>query len=191
MKLSRRKFTAGGAIVLTGGLAGCTSDSETDSENTATSEPTPEPTPEPTTDDVTAEDLLDDEEFDTSDDDSGMEQIDSFNRNYSIEEDNWKGRELRFTSEGRLEYEGIVRDGPAVDFYLMDADEYEHFENGERFQYLTATSRQDTTGADVSATVPAGNYVFLVDNSEMGEAAPPSDFDNNIASVEVSLTMYE
>lgn len=122
--------------------------------------------------------------------DTGLQLIDSFERNYSIEEDNWKGREFNFTSRGRVEYEAVVREGPSVDIYVMERSEYEHFQNEERFTFFTEATRQDTTYADVSGTLAGGDYAFIVDNSSMGEASPPSDFENNVATVDVTFKMF-
>ncbi|MEE6209386.1 hypothetical protein U3A55_04310 [Salarchaeum sp. III] len=119
------------------------------------------------------------------------EQIDSLNRNYTVTEDSWKGSELALPNGGTIEYEGIVRNGPAVDFYVMTSGEYSHFQNQERFQYLTGVSAPDTTSVEVSGSVQSGDYVFIVDNSNMGAASPPTNFNDDAVDVEVELTLYE
>lgn len=120
----------------------------------------------------------------------GMEQIDSFDRNYSVEEDHWKGREFNFTAGGRLEYEAIVREGANVDIITMEQSEYEHYQNQERYEYSPDASALDTVDADVSHEFPEGDYVVVIDNTSAGEASPPSNMVNDVASVELSLTLY-
>ena len=120
----------------------------------------------------------------------GAELIDSLSRTWVVEEDRYRGQEFELPDGGRVEYSTTVRDGPRVDFYVMDMDEYDHFENGDRFRYYSRASDPDSAGTDVSATLGSGRYAFVVDNSELGEASPPTNFDEDPSRVEVDLELY-
>jgi len=125
-----------------------------------------------------------------SPEDGGMEQIDSLDKTWEVHEDAYQGQRFEFESNGKIEYEGIVRSGPAVDFYVMEDKEVDHFESEERFKYITPASEPDSTSAEITADFSAGTYAIVVDNSEMGKAEPPADAKDNVAKVEVSFKMY-
>jgi len=110
---------------------------------------------------------------------------------YTVQEDAYKGREFEFPSEGRIEYSATVRTGPAVDFYVMEQSEVTYLANQERFQYIEKASQPDATGAEVTADLPSGNYSMVIDNTNAGEAQPPTNFDDDIAEVDFSMTLYD
>jgi len=85
------------------------------------------------------------------------------------------------TDSVTLQYEAIVRNGPPVDWYLLEATEFESYSSGENFLYRTRASATDTKFGDVSVTIrDIRLYVFLVDNTNAGDADPagrPVDVD--------------
>jgi hypothetical protein len=88
----------------------------------------------------------------------------------------------------RLQYEAVVRNGPAVDFYLLEQDEYTNYSNGDTFLYVSKGSAIDTKLAQVNVTVEeVKDYIFMIDNTTAGEASPPSD--SSTADVDVELTV--
>jgi len=105
----------------------------------------------------------------------------------NIEEDHWRHYTLEFPQSGYLEYDFIVRDGPAIDAILIDDSEYEYFESEDRWEYYTELSALDTTGDDVQEQVPAGTYRLIFDNSNQGGASPPANLSNDVATVEFTI----
>jgi hypothetical protein len=92
------------------------------------------------------------------------------------------------TASIRLQYEAVVRNGPAVDFYLLEQDEYTNYSNGDNFLYVSKGSETDTKLAQIDVTLEeVKNYVFMIDNTTAGEASPPSD--SSTADVDVELTV--
>jgi len=73
----------------------------------------------------------------------------------------------------------------------MDESEYEHFDRGDRYEYIPDLSALDSSGATVSSKVPEGEYRLVVDNSERGEASPPTNLSNDVVNVEYDLTLAE
>jgi hypothetical protein len=120
----------------------------------------------------------------------GQEKIDDFSHNYTIKEDSYKGFNFRVEQQGTIEWDAIVRSEYAVDIIVLTQDEMDAFNNQERFEYLSTASTLDTTGDEVSATIPEGEYALIVDNSEMAEAAPPTNFDDDLAEVEIEGALY-
>jgi len=46
----------------------------------------------------------------------------------------------------------------------------------------------DSIGDTTSATLPAGDLIFVLDNSNRGEAAPPTNGVNDVVEVELTVT---
>lgn len=123
-------------------------------------------------------------------DGGGRETIDTFSDAYTIREDAYKGINFEVEQDSTIEWDAIVRTEFAVDIIVLTQAELAHFENEERFEYLSDATRLDTVGADVSATVPEGEYALIVDNSDMGEATPPTNLDDDLADVEIEGGLY-
>lgn len=110
----------------------------------------------------------------------------------SIKEDHWRYWNIEMPSSyNRLSvtYEFMVRDGPNIDVYVMSADEFRFFENGDRAKYFTRWSSPDTGLASKEISLrDSGEYVLVADNSDWGSASPPTNFNDDIADVEYELT---
>jgi len=107
----------------------------------------------------------------------------------TIEEDQYLSYSFELNRSADVDIRATVRDGPRVDIFVTSPEEFSHFEEGERFRYNSELSQMDTAGYDASLEdMPEGEYVLVVDNTEMGEAAPPTNFDDDNARVEVELT---
>jgi len=103
----------------------------------------------------------------------------------TVEEDGWVYYD--WTQDMTVEYtiEYIVRDGPEIDVYVMSEDEFENYDNGDRFRtYLDSTG----TSGTMSGTLAEGSYYLVLDNSEKGAAQPPTNFDEDPARVEIEST---
>lgn len=106
-----------------------------------------------------------------------------------IGEDQWLTWNLDFTEQTHLEYEMLVRDGPSVDVFLFDENEYEYYSNQERAKYYSALSDLDTIQPEGRGWLESGDYVLVIDNTNYGEAQPPTNFDDDVAKVEYELTV--
>lgn len=87
-----------------------------------------------------------------------------------------------------LEYQVTVRNGPAIDVYLLEQREFEHYRNGDNFLYKEQYSVENTKYADASGLLDVQNYVFLLDHSSAGVAAPNISASQD-ADVTVDLTI--
>lgn len=106
-----------------------------------------------------------------------------------VAEDEWYRWSFDYSEETHIEYEILVRDGPVVDVILFDENEYTYYENGDRAKYYSGLSDLNTTNAMASGWVGAGSYRLVVDNTNYGDARPPTNFDDDVAEIEYTLTV--
>jgi hypothetical protein len=110
------------------------------------------------------------------------------NERQNVLEDEWLTWELPVETETYFEYDMIVRSGPSVDLYTVTEREYSYFESGENFEYVTGLSSPETTGDRGDTWLEPGDYVLILDNSEYGNATPPTNLDEDPAEVELTVT---
>ncbi|WP_149799237.1 hypothetical protein [Halorubrum xinjiangense] len=176
-KQGRRKLIKGASAAIVAGLAGCTggggggSDGDSPIDQVQDSD----------------DDGVPDSEDDYPNDPDRSEQLRSISDTRNLEEDQWRHIPLEFSQTGYIEYDFIVRDGPAIDVILLDESEYQYFDEGERSEYYPELSATDSTGDDVQGEIPSGTYRLILDNSNRGEATPPTNFSNDVVSVEYSI----
>jgi len=106
--------------------------------------------------------------------------------NVTVLEDEFKHITWELEESWEIEYEFIVRDGPAVDVFIVADSEFEHFRQGERFKYYGETL--DSGGGSDTVTLEPGSYHMVIDNSELVKAQPPSNLDDDPAEVEIQAT---
>jgi len=106
----------------------------------------------------------------------------------TVLEDEWTYWEFDVEESLELSYEFLVRDGPPVDLIILTQDEFTSFENEERFRYFDGSSL-DSTGSSESLRLDPADMVIVIDNSELGEAEPPTNFDEDPAEVEITVTL--
>ncbi|MEF8800157.1 MAG: hypothetical protein V5A38_01960 [Halolamina sp.] len=104
-----------------------------------------------------------------------------------IPEQEWARWSFDFLGETEISYEFTVRDGPAIDVLLFKADEYEHYANRDGARYLTATSVLDAADGSNTGTINPGIHYFVLDNTTWGDAAPSTNVDDDVATVEITL----
>jgi hypothetical protein len=189
MDLSRRRFIQTTPILATG-LAGCSSNGNNSNSNNnddsdANVVTVNENTERPDSDNDGVPDVQDDYPNDRS----RSEQIRTIDDTRNIEEDAWRYYSVELPQSGTLSYDFIVREGPAIDVILLNESEYQYFDEGERWQYHTDLSALDSAGDEVQGQLSAGNYRLIFDNSSRGEASPPTDFSNNVVSVEFNIEL--
>lgn len=183
-RYSRRRILGLSAVSLVG-LSGCTGSDDTDNEGGSgdeNNEPMEGNTERPDADGDGIPDSQDDYPHDS---DLSQKQTNSDSR--KLEEDEWRYYELDFSSTGFLRYDFIVRDGPEIDVIFIEESEYSHFDEGERYEYKPALSAMNSTGEEVSGKIPEGSYCLIFDNSDRGEASPPTNFSNDVVTVEFDM----
>lgn len=181
MDLTRRTIVKTSPAALTV-LAGCGGSSDYDSES---SDDLTDPENEPDSDG----DGVPDTQDDYPNDPDRSTELRDVSTTKNIQEDQWYSYGLEFSESGYVEYDFIVRDGPSIDVILMDESEYSSFESGDRFLAYNELSAYDSAGETVEGgPLSGGSYRLIFDNSEFGDAAPPTDFDNNVAEVELDIT---
>jgi hypothetical protein len=105
-----------------------------------------------------------------------------------VNEDEWYQWKLSYEEETHIEYEMLVRKGPSIDVVLFSEEEYTHYENDERAQYYSNLSDLDTIDGTASGWVETGDYRLVIDNTNWGEAVPPTNLDDDVAEVEYTIT---
>lgn len=129
-----------------------------------------------------------DSEDDYPDDSSLSVKEEVLNEYQTVLEDKWTSWDFSVETDTYYEYDLIVRSGPPVDFYTVKNMEYTYFESGDNFEYHRGLSAPDTTGDRGDGWLEAGDYVMVLDNSENGSATPPTNFDEDPAEVELTVT---
>ena len=65
------------------------------------------------------------------------------------------------------------QEGPNIDLYTMTELNYQKYEDCDSFVYLADLSDPNTDAANLEATIDAGTYVTVIDNTDCGDAQPP------------------
>lgn len=183
MEYSRRSILGTSAAGLAG-IAGCLSedDMSNQTDGSGTTNGNTESNSDTDNDGVPNEN-------DAYPNDEDLSQKNTKSDTRKIEEDEWRYHEFEFESTGFLEYEFIVREGPEIDVIFLEESEYTHFEEGDRYAYKSEMSAHDSSGATISGKVSSGSYRLLLDNSNKGEATPPTNFSNDVVTVEYDMEL--
>ena len=86
------------------------------------------------------------------------------------------------------------QEGPNIDLYTMTEVNYQKYEDCDSFVYLADLSDPNTDAANLEATIDAGTYVTVIDNTDCGDAQPPdqggllSSDENDRARVDYRIT---
>lgn len=81
-----------------------------------------------------------------------------------------------------LEYQFTVREGPEVDVFVATEAEFDAYSSNERFR---AVSRSSGIGGNEVVTLDRGTHYLVIDNTGAGWVSPPTNFDDDIADVEI------
>lgn len=179
--MERRRFLTAVGTTATVALAGCSGDSSDENPETEDTTPTPTPDEESTPDE---EDAVDDIEEAVDQQDVTETLIED---TATVPEDEYRTFSISLSEQSELELRTTVRDGPAVDIIMVQQSEFDAYSSGERFRFFDEFSQLDTVGDMTSGPFDAGDYVVVIDNTDAVEAAPPTNYDDDIARVEVAL----
>ncbi len=100
-----------------------------------------------------------------------------------INEDGYQYFSFDLNRQATFEYEFTVRSGPEIDVFLMDDQEFDEYQGGNRFRVF---SGKVGTGGRDTLTLDENSYRLVVDNTNAGEVAPPTNFDDDVVEVEVA-----
>lgn len=158
--MQRRRFIGVSTAAAITALAGCSGGSDSDDGPSVSNDETPGSSSETITD----------------------ERV-------SLSEDEYQYYE--FTAEGTvtLEYDAIVRTGPAIDIILTTQSELTNYENEEAFRYNESGSSLDTENATESTDLDSDDWALILDNTNMGKAQPPANLNDDVAEVEIEATI--
>lgn len=106
-----------------------------------------------------------------------------------VPEDSYQAYTATFENSATLAYDAIVRTGPAIDIIVTNGNEFSNYENDENFRYDSAASALDTSNGSNSAQLESGNWVLILDNTNRAAAQPPTNFDDDVAEVEIEATI--
>lgn len=74
-----------------------------------------------------------------------------------------------------------------IDILLLTRDGFDAFRRGEEFEAWYSDGTGGVTGGLAEATVPAGEYAVVFDNSERGSAEPDGNTVTGHAEVRITL----
>ena len=106
------------------------------------------------------------------------------NNRASVKEDEYKSWSWDIDQSAEIKWEFTVRSGPSLEFFVMTSREFDEYQARNRFRTLVNVSGKSDTN---SQELEEGNYRFVIDNTSAGNTKPPSNFDDDIAEVELKV----
>lgn len=121
---------------------------------------------------------------DSSSDGTTREELVNDRRN--VPEDEYYQWQFDVNQAATFDFQFTVREGPEVDVFVLPEDEYNSFTSNERFRVASRSS--GTAGSDTAA-LNEGTFYLVLDNTNAGWVSPPTNFDDDIADVEIEATI--
>lgn len=118
---------------------------------------------------------------------STPEPEEMLDRTVRVSEDDYRGWTFSLNYDVRMVVDFTVRSGPEVDIFVMEDDEYSQLRNGNRFH---AKSFGGVSGRQTVRLSSSKEWAFVVDNSSAGSRNPPTNFDDDVAEVEVEAILH-
>lgn len=81
-------------------------------------------------------------------------------------------------------WEFTVRDGPDIEMFLMEPEEFEEYQAENRFYVMESESGIE---GDNQFRIEAGEYRLVLDNTNAGELSPPTNLSDDVADVEITV----
>lgn len=133
-----------------------------------------------TVDDVFGDDPSSDAGDDPVDLPSTRQEITDARR--SISEDRYIHWDFELNSKSTVSYSFTVVSGPDIDVFLVGRDELANFENSESFRAYSSAS--GSSGSD-EVPLASGSYTLVLDNTDAGTVAPPTNLDDDVVNVDL------
>ena len=123
-----------------------------------------------------------------------------WNEEKTIKEDWYSTRSLDVAGSSALSITATLVAGPAVDLYVFDEQNYNRYKarmNGQSvgdgsFRYLSKFSCPGLSQRFSSGWVElskGGRYYVILDNADVGDTSPPWDGVDNVATVDIKVTV--
>lgn len=125
-----------------------------------------------------------------SEEDINYYKFQNIDTEVTVKSGEYVSRELDFSdvepgaSRPFMIYNAIVREGPKIDIFVLKKDEFEAFENGQRFEGFNDTG---VTSSTKSAILQLEKYYFVIDNTVAGPTSP-EDQPQSTATVSIEVT---
>ncbi|MDH8678724.1 DUF4359 domain-containing protein [Fusibacter bizertensis] len=114
-----------------------------------------------------------------------------------LNEDEFTSRAITLKQKGKLSINCMVVDGPALDYILMDKDNFESFKNKIEFGldndvFVIEQGKLELNALKIiTATLDAGEYYILIENGDIGQVAPPVNLLNDVAKVKIEIIIKD
>lgn len=108
----------------------------------------------------------------------------------TIDEDYYATHKISFTSGKSItiKYTMDVTDGPNIDVYFLDSQNYAKYQNLDQFEYFSSMSEENTIHTSKEITLTEHDTYYLVfDNTDIG-TDPPWNFYNDIAYINYDIS---
>lgn len=95
-----------------------------------------------------------------------------FDADIDIEAGDYRAVEVELDEERTIVTSMSENENVGIDILLLTRDGFDAFTRGEEFEAWYSDGMEGVTGGVAEATVPAGEYVVVFDNSERATAKP-------------------
>lgn len=117
--------------------------------------------------------------------------VQDYSDTIDLNEDYYQYYEIEPSEEADLYYSVDVRSDVRIDVIFTDGTNFRYFENGDEWEYYADASDLDTLSAEESKQLSTDrSYYLIVDHTDEGGAAPPTNLDNDRITVDVEYALY-
>ncbi len=191
----RRTFIKGASAIIVAGIAGCTGDRGDSSGGGGDFDGGDGPQDgdfdggdEPQDSDG---DGVPDDEDDFPNDSTRSVLLSSGRESYDLNEDYYQYLQFSPSQPATLSYEAEVQGDLRIDVILTDETNFQYFEDETDWEYYPEGSELDTLYASNEMDIGTDRtYYLIIDNTNQGRAAPPTNFDNDRVEVDVQYELY-
>ncbi|MDS0258914.1 hypothetical protein NDI56_05850 [Haloarcula sp. S1CR25-12] len=104
------------------------------------------------------------------------------NTRETVQEDEYQAWNWSADQSTEIRWEFTVRNGPEAELFVMESTEFDEFQAGNRFYAVESAAG---TSDETTFTVESGDYRFVLDNTNAGDIAPPTNLDDDAAEIEL------
>jgi len=124
------------------------------------------------------------------------EAVIPYDTSVAVDEDGYHPFVVEIKKKSAVTVEYSMISGPEVDIFTLTESEYAVWEKSKKPEEdsVTPVSGLSESGKNkgrLSSEVPSGKYFVIVDNTNYGKCAPPTNTVNDQARVQVKITVLE
>ncbi len=113
----------------------------------------------------------------------------------AVNEDMWKAVGFRLARTAQVTIEVQGHEGPAFEVKTIEEADIGKWEAAVRqgkgnFEYIPDFSMSGGKYMRESGRLAVGNYYVIIENTDLGETAPPMNFDDDVVRASVKVTVY-